>query len=106
MKKPIPFPPDVKASKRPCDTVDKNITIPKICFLFLPNNKANKIAQMIAKNMECVNPRCPKGCEYGIFNLNAITSRSGSMAEAIAKKSKTLLETESTTFDRVKPTKP
>jgi hypothetical protein len=37
IKKPTPKPPDVIASKTPCDTVDKNNTIAKISFLFFPN---------------------------------------------------------------------
>ena len=56
IKKPTPLPPEVIASRIPCDTVDRKTTKNHIVFFRLPivninindHNKANKI--------ECVNP--------------------------------------------------
>ena len=63
IKKPTPFPPDVIASKIPCDTVDKNKTIAKISFLLFPNINESNALHKTAKSIECVKPLCPKGCE-------------------------------------------
>ena len=38
-----------------------------------------------AKKIEWVNPRCPKGFEYGILNQKASTSKSGKKARKLKK---------------------
>ena len=90
MKNPTPLPPEVMASRIPCDTVDKKITKNQSFLFCLPNVIVIKTAHNNAKRIECVNPRCPNGCSYGIPKLKLITSRSGIMADTIAKKTNSL----------------
>lgn len=105
IKKPTPFPPVVKASKTPCDMVDRKITAKNNILLAFVKMKAKIVAQIRAKTMECVKPRCPNGCVYGILP-KVTTSKSGSIAETIAKNSSTLLALALAILVSVKPTKP
>jgi hypothetical protein len=57
IKKPTPSPPEVMASKTPCDTVDKKITRNQINLFVLPMVLINNTAQSNAKRIECENPR-------------------------------------------------
>lgn len=61
-------------------------------------------AQIIANRIECVKPRRPKGCEYGIPKLNVITSKSGSIVDNIAKRDNHLVCFNANNSTKVAPT--
>jgi hypothetical protein len=63
------------------------------------NVKTN--AHIKANSIECVNPRCPKGCKYGIPKRKLIISKSGKMVEKTAAKSSHLVLFASITFVKV-----
>lgn len=92
------------ASKTPWDSVDKKMTKNHISLFFLPNRNIKTNAHKTAKTIECVKPRCPNGCKYGIPNLKPITSKSGSIEDNIASNNSNLQLLLSINFDKVNPT--
>ena len=106
IKNPTPRPPVVMASNIPWDSVDKKIVKTHSNLFFLPIAKTKTKAHNKAKRIECVKPRWPKGCEYGIPKWNPITSISGIIVDKIAHKRSHLVLCLSKTFDMVNPTKP
>jgi hypothetical protein len=62
IKNPTPFPPDVIASKIPCEIIDRKITYHHVFLFSFPKMNMIKVAQRIVNTIECVKPRCPKGC--------------------------------------------
>lgn len=101
IKKPTPFPPEVMASNIPWDKVDKNKTIKKMILLVFENRTVNTNDHSNAKAMECVKPRWPNICSYGIPKLKAKTSASGRIDDSMANSIKIFKSCLSITFEMV-----
>jgi len=80
------LPASVAVSRRPCDAAARKVIPTSHHHLLLSRDGSEKNARQTkklrtpAKRSECENPRCPRGCAYGMPSEKAMTSRSGTIA--------------------------